>query len=145
MGQRIGRRPRVWPSASCAQHNRGFILQLGLRCKTSTLYKRQGAPRTRGLTSNFPVTENMRARPSGVHTVGTGACQSPRRSFTPSLPPQPFSFHPDCWSPQSSFPPRLCTHPGAGALQGRRYRSRGRGGSIPRSLKTRKAHQLVFS
>lgn len=55
--------------------------------KKSTLYKRQGVPRTRGLTSNFPVTENMRARPNGVHTAGTGACQSPRRSFTPSPSP----------------------------------------------------------
>lgn len=47
--------------------------------------KGQGALRTRGLTSSFPVTENMRARPSGVHTVGTGASYLPALFSTTSL------------------------------------------------------------
>lgn len=44
--------------------------------------KGQGALHTRGLTSSFPVTENMRARPSGVHTVGTRVSHLPDLSFT---------------------------------------------------------------
>lgn len=49
---------------------------------------------TRGLTSSFPVTENMRARPSGVHTVGTESSHLPGPSFRFSLHHFPISLPP---------------------------------------------------
>ena len=100
----------------------------------------QGALRTRGLTSSFPVTENMRARPSGVHTVGTGASHLPDPALHcfPCLPLYSLP-HPGCSGPRMLlFPSQaLDTHPGGAAPQGRRCRSRGRGGSTPRSLKAK--------
>lgn len=109
--------------------------------------KGQGAVHTRGLTSSFPVTENMRARPSGVQTVGTGASHLP----DPSLHHFPYpllyslSFHPGHSGPRTlSIPSDPNTHPGAAGLRGRRCRSRGRGGSTPRSLRVKKdVRQLV--
>lgn len=101
----------------------------------------QEALHTRGLTSSFPVTENMRARPSGVHTVETGGSHPPER-FLHRLPCPPLhsALYRGCSGP-GTFPTlsrALDTHPGAAGPQGRRCRSRGRGGSTPRSLKMKK-------
>lgn len=132
---------RLWPSTRCVLHNCRVALLSG---SSFAGIKGQRALHTRGLTSSFPVTENMRARPSGVHTVGTEASYQPDPSLH-HFPYPPFyslSFHPGYFDPRTLPIPSktLNTHPGVAGPQERRYRSRGRGGSTPRSLRVKKKY-----
>lgn len=122
----------------CAEQlDSGFTDGLQLFRNSPGRVQGQGALHTRGLTSSFPVTENMRARPSGVHTVGTGGGHPPEPSLhLLPCPPLHSTLYRGCSGP-GTFPTpsqALDTHPGAAGPQGRRCRSRGRGGSTPRSL-----------